>query len=186
MTDRTRNAGLAAALTTVALLGASCAGAAPAPAAPAGTSAAPRSYTAAPVKATITFYAAFDNDPSGSTDIAYPGERRRTAGGTGTFEDPITMATDPREIPIGGVIYVPGLRKYFVMEDGCGPCVDEWGASRSAHVALWIPGGTDARVGACEDALSPAAPAAIEYDPPPGRTVDTKPLFAGGRCWPAT
>jgi hypothetical protein len=36
----------------------------------------------------MTFYAAYDNDPAGSTDIAYPNERHSTADGTGTFADP--------------------------------------------------------------------------------------------------
>jgi len=145
-----------------------------------------RAYAAAQVQATVTFYSAADNDPPGSTDIAHPSDRHRTAGGSGTFEDPITMATDVREIPVGGVVYSPTLRRYFVMEDDCAPCVQEWGASKKAHVAFWVGGGTDSRVAACEDSLTSARPVTIEYDPPPGLPVDTRPLYSDGKCWPAT
>ncbi|ODU03818.1 MAG: hypothetical protein ABS81_12830 [Pseudonocardia sp. SCN 72-86] len=184
--------GWAAALAVVGLVAAGCSAGggqavtadvpttAPAPPTPS------RTYAAAQVQALVTFYAAADNDPPGSTDIAHPSDRHRTAGGTGTFDDPITMATDVREIPVGGVVYSPKLQRYFVMEDDCEPCIQEWGASKKAHVAFWIGGGTDARVAACEDALTSARPVAIEYDPPPGLPVDTRPLYAGGKCWPGT
>ncbi len=96
------------------------------------------------------------------------------------------MASDPRELPVGRVVYSSTLRKYFVMEDECGPCIEEWGASMRPHVALWIPGGTDRSVTRCEDALTPDRPVPIEINPPAGRPVDTRPLFAAGKCWPAT
>src|ERR1700709_2404500 len=71
------------------------------------TSAPPPTTTSAPKKTTkppapkadpspnaagpITFYAAADNDPAGSREIAFPGLHRE-AGGTGTFADPLTFA----------------------------------------------------------------------------------------------
>ena len=183
--------GRVAALAVIGLVAAGCSAAGGQPVTDASTTppAPPtpsRTYAAAQVQAIVTFYAAADHDPPGSTDIAYPSDRHRTAGGTGTFDDPITMATDVREIPVGGLVYSPKLQRYFVMEDDCAPCIQEWGASKKAHVAFWIGGGTDARVAACEDSLTSARPVAIEYDPPPGLPVDTRPLYANGRCWPAT
>jgi hypothetical protein len=176
----------------VGLVVAGCSAGGDQPATPGGpaTSAAPpaptRTYAAAQVQALVTFYAAVDNDPPGSTDIAYPSDRHRTAGGSGTFDDPVTMATDVREIPVGGIVYSPKLQRYFVMEDDCAPCIEEWGATKRAHVAFWIGGGTDARVTACEDSLTSGRPVMLQYDPPPGLPVDTRPLYANGKCWPAT
>ncbi|WP_098961220.1 hypothetical protein [Pseudonocardia sp. N23] len=181
----------AAAVAAVALVAAGCSAGSGAPdattpAAAPTTTAPPRAYAAAQVQALVTFYSAADNDPPGSTDIAHPSDRHHTAGGTGAFDDPITMATDVREIPVGGVVYSPKLQRYFVMEDDCAPCIAEWGASKKAHVAFWIGGGTDSRVTACEDSLTSARPVTIQYDPPPGLTVDTRPLYSAGKCWPAT
>lgn len=186
----TRASGLVLLGAVVLLVSAGCSATRPDPmpaplstAAPAPTPTASRTYRAASVTVTVTFYAAYDNDPAGSREIAHPGDRHRVAGGTGTFEDPLTLATDPRELPVGSMVYVPRVRKYFVMEDDCAPCIDEWTASRTPHVDLWLNNGNGARVVACEELLTPDAPTAIEYDPPPGRPLDTRPLFtADGRC----
>ena len=72
-----------------------------------------------------TSYAWDDNSPP-SAEIAYPkNEGYPTAHnlateGTGAYNSPITMATDKSEIAIGSLVYVPYLRKYFIMEDACG------------------------------------------------------------------
>lgn len=58
----------------------------------------------------VTFYAAADNDPAGSTDIAYANSRHAAAGGTGTFTDPLTLASDPGELRPGTVVYYPRSR----------------------------------------------------------------------------
>jgi hypothetical protein len=194
--SRHRRSWLPLVAAAVLLLLTGCATGAPPgpPPAPPTTSAAtptpttpPRTYAATPVKAYVTFYAGYDNDPPGSTEIAHPNDRHPSAGGTGTFEDPITLASDPRELPVGAVVYEPKLKRYFVMEDDCAPCIDEWGASKRPHVDLWISGGNDARVVACEESLTDDDMSTLEYDPPPGRAVDTRPLFSpDGRCWPST
>lgn len=134
----------------------------------------------------VTLYAAFDNDPAGSTDIAYPNQRHQRAGGLGTFEDPISLATDPHELPPGTMIYYDALRKYFVMEDDCAPCIQEWAATRRPHVDLWVSATSDQRVISCEEALTPPGQVSVEVNPPPGRAVDVRPIYASGRCWPST
>jgi hypothetical protein len=137
-------------------------------------------------KVEVTFYAAADNDPPGSTDIAYPNSRHAAAGGTGTFADPLSLATDPREIRPGVVVYYPPIRKYFVMEDDCAPCIDEWNANRNPHVDLWMAGSKDPVVQDCEAALTPDDPDTVIINPPANLPVDTKPLFVDGKCWPNT
>jgi hypothetical protein len=71
-------------------------------------------------KAYLTFYGYWDNTPPGSA-IAYP-QIHKTAGGTGTYADPITFATDKSELAPGTIIYVPRVEKYFIMEDDCEEC----------------------------------------------------------------
>lgn len=137
-------------------------------------------------KVEVTFYAAADNEPPGSADIAYPNSRHASAGGTGTVDDPLSLATDPREIRPGVVVYYPPVQKYFVMEDDCAPCIDEWSANRNPHVDLWMSNSTDPAVQDCEAALTPDDPDTIIVNPPTNLPVDPKPLFVGGTCWPKT
>ena len=135
----------------------------------------------------VTFYSAADNDPPGSSDIAYPNTRHSIAGGTGTHDDPLTMATDPREIRPGALVYYPRLQKYFVMEDDCATCIDQWTATRTPHVDLWMPARVDSAVQTCEAALTPDGRDSIEVNPPPGLPVDPRPLYdSAGHCWPMT
>jgi 3D (Asp-Asp-Asp) domain-containing protein len=149
----------------------------PRPTAPAGA----RAPTLAQTH--ITFYAAYDNDPPGSDQIAYPNERHQTAGGVGTFEDPITLAADPREVPPGTVIYYPELRKYFVMEDDCAECIDDWESSRRPRVDLWASSTTDKKILDCEKQLTPQGLVTVEINPKPDHIVDTRPLYdSAGQC----
>ncbi|HEX5812227.1 MAG TPA: hypothetical protein VFY38_09015 [Pseudonocardia sp.] len=134
----------------------------------------------------VTFYAAADNDPPGSADIAYPNSRHAEAGGTGTVADPLSLATDPREIRPGVLVYYPPIQKYFVMEDDCVPCIDEWSGHRTPHVDLWMSNTTNPAVRDCEAALTPDDPDTIIVNPPTDLPVDPRPLYANGRCRPGT
>jgi len=124
----------------------------------------------------VTFYAARDNDPPGSTKIAYP-SLHATAAGTGTATDPITFATDQRELPPGTRIYHPELRKYFLMEDDCAECDTDWTTHHRAHIDLWAGPATTTTVLTCENQLTTEGRTDIEINPPPTRPVDTTPLF---------
>jgi hypothetical protein len=74
----------------------------------------------------LTGYSWFDNTPRGSAAIAKPVIHRQ-AGGTGTYQDPITLAVGhskrggPKmDFPAGTLFYFPRLRKYAIVEDLCG------------------------------------------------------------------
>jgi hypothetical protein len=155
---------------------------APAPAAVRASSVA----VGVPQRATITFYAAADNDPPGSTDIAHPSADRPAAGGTGSYDDPLTLATDARELRPGARIYYPPLRRYFVMEDDCAECIDDWDRDHTPHLDLWVADTRDPAVDACEAALTPDDPVEFLANPPPGLPVDPRPLWDQGRCFPDT
>ena len=71
------------------------------------------------IRMMVTSYGFNDNDPP-SADIAYPRSEGnptrhdRATEGKGTHDDPITFATSSDELPIGTLIYVPHVRKYFI------------------------------------------------------------------------
>lgn len=94
----------------------------------------------------------------------------------------MTLASDPRELAVGTVVYYPSLRKYFVMEDLCASCSDTWSSSGTPHIDLWTGAATESGVTACQEALTPDGQVVVELDPPPDRPVDTTPLYSGGRC----
>ncbi len=125
----------------------------------------------------VTFYGAPDNDPPGGS-IAHP-VIHSTAGGVGTYSNPVTFATDVNEFAVGTRIYYAPLHKYFMMEDDCVQCISDWEGSRHYHVDLWS--GYDSNVLSCERALTPGT-ARIWVSPPSNLPVDTVPIFAGGRC----
>lgn len=124
-------------------------------------------------KVYVTAYSWFDNTPAGSPTISHP-VLHKTAGGTGTYEDPVTVAVghsletgeDVLDIPAGTRIYVPSVRRYFIVEDTCGdgpspedgPChsgAEEFGDA-SLWIDLWIggEGGSAALAHSCAKAIT--------------------------------
>jgi 3D (Asp-Asp-Asp) domain-containing protein len=125
----------------------------------------------------VTFYGSPDNDPPCSADIAHPVIHEK-AGGTGTFEDPITVATHEGSFAPGTRMYVPSLEKYLIVEDTCASC----GAD---HIDIWMESDCQSdAVLACEDAWTPDEPVDVEINPPAGRSVSTTPFFdkSSGQC----
>ena len=140
---------------------------APAPTAPAPTGTLKSLY--------VTFYGWPDNSPPGA-GIAYPGLHSQ-AGGTGSYADPITFATDAREFAPGTILYVPFIEKYVIMEDGCAECSTDW-ARGKWHIDIWMNsnGSYDSQVLACENDWTQST-AQVEIDPPSNRPVTLPPLF---------
>ncbi len=125
----------------------------------------------------ITFYGFPDNSPPG-TIIAFP-ILHDGAGGTGTVADPITFATDQREHKPGTRLYVPFLQKYFIMEDECAECDQDWSNGHKRHVDLWVNSDADSDPQAvinCEDTLTQSRGTYI-VNPSRNMPVDTTPLF---------
>ena len=116
----------------------------------------------------LTGYGHHDNTPAGSriSDATI----HPTAGGTGTYRDPITLAVghsivngkDMLDIAAGTRFYVPNLRKYFIVEDTCGdgdspqngPC--HTGFEGRVWLDLWVGGGTATpdELASCEAAIT--------------------------------
>jgi hypothetical protein len=146
------------------------------------------SASAAPkaVEVYATYYGWYDNTPPGCA-TAYSG----CAGGTGTYQHPITFASDKKEFPVGTILYYPTIEKYVKMGDDCQECDQDWsgkgpdGGPRLHHVDIWIggKGGNEFDVINCEDGLtqgmpngSPLLTPFIE-NPPSDMPVSTEPLF---------
>jgi hypothetical protein len=147
----------------------------------------------------ITFYGYPDNDDGtghfGTSIIAHAltwkGRLRYVdeeglprAGGTGTFDDPITAAASRGNhfFPPGTLLYIPEFRKYFFLEDECASCEkEEW-------LDLWIESNSASDpdvVEACESAWTgdENLPREVIIDPWPDLEVDPLPfLDAGSVC----
>jgi hypothetical protein len=131
----------------------------------------------------VTAYGWPDNSPPGAS-IAYPAVHQ-TAGGTGTFADPITFAADPMEFPVGTKIYDPRFQRFFVNEDYCPDCATAW-QNGQRLINLWVGGDVNsdpASVAACEQSVSMTM-ADIVVNPPSTLVATPGPLFnsSTGQC----
>jgi hypothetical protein len=118
-----------------------------------------------------------DNSPPG--DGISDGQIHQTAGGTGTYDDPITFAADGDVEPPGTVIYIPAYLKYAIMEDACLECTNAWNSGMQYEFKLWLNSNgrsSPAAVLQCERFWARSM-TTVEVGPPPGRMVDTTPLF---------
>ena len=129
---RSRLGGLAVLVTALGLSGG--------PMAP-GTAAATPARATTTVQAFMTLYGYVDNSPPGRS-IAHPCIHRR-AGGAGTFTNPVTFATDVKEVGWCQIIYVPYMKRYFIHEDECSECDHDWRTLHKYRFDMWAGG--DAR-----------------------------------------
>jgi hypothetical protein len=149
----------------------------------------------AQVQAFMTLYGWVDNSPPGPV-IAHPC-LHSVAGGTGTFADPVTFATDVNEVPWCQTIYVPYMKRYFIHEDECSECDRDWNRLHKYRLDMWAGGDANSRhrperraLLRCERAWTrgnsigdPNNPTVI-VDPPPGLPVTSAPVFSPPRtCW---
>jgi hypothetical protein len=129
----------------------------------------------------VTLYGWPDNSPPGDGTAFGSGH----AGGTGTYADPVTFATDQNELAPGTKVYYPYLHRYFVMQDECVECDQDWNNGKY-HIDLWVggQGGNTNSVINCEDSLTQDS-APVIVDPPSTEPVDTTPLFNSGtnKCY---
>lgn len=105
-------------------------------------------------KSYVTFYSFWDNTPPGTADISHPVIHSK-AGGTGTFNDPITLAVghsivngkDILDTPAGTKFYF--YSRYWIVEDTCGdgntpqngPCHKGY----PSDAKMWIDGYADGK-----------------------------------------
>jgi hypothetical protein len=149
------------------------------------------------ITAYLTGYTYYDNTPAGSAAVSNP-VIHQTAGGTGTYTDPITLAVghtitgsqDVLDWPAGTIFYVPNLRKYFIVEDTCGdgptpqnePCHTGYPAPATTWLDLWIDGQTDTETQAtnCANAITDVHK--VIKDAPSNYAVVPGAVAANGGC----
>jgi hypothetical protein len=125
----------------------------------------------------VTGYSWWDNDPPGSAEIAHP-VWHRTAGGIGTYANPITVAVGTTRgrpnLPFGTIVYLPWLHRYGGIEDTCEACTGHW-------LDWWTDARTDTsrQADACMSAITGTHSVLIHAGP--GYRVAAGPICAGGR-----
>jgi hypothetical protein len=128
------------------------------------------------VSAYVTAYSWHDNDPPGGT-ISDP-VLHSTAGGTGSYADPITLAVAKGAYPPGTRLYLAAVRRYFIVEDTCAAC-----GGLPVWVDMWLDG-REASAAAVQDcASSLTGQYDLLLDPSPGLPVDAGPLYGSSGCY---
>jgi hypothetical protein len=131
------------------------------------------------VSSYVTFYGFDDNDDGnpihlGTDVISRAAVHSRANEDLGTYERPGTLATDANFLTPGTKVYVPALERYYVMEDTCVQCTEDWSQGKP-HVDLYVSG-TGPELAACEDRLTMESTKII-IDPPPNL-----PVKSGSAC----
>lgn len=131
----------------------------------------------------VTFYSYHDNNPKNSRTIAYQ-DFRKEAGGSGTYEDPITIAVTKTFLKPKTWLYVNELKKYMRVEDECGdsPCdnhktdkfIDIWMESNEKSVPKVVKECQEKWTRRTEEGYPPKV---VVINPPKNLPVDTTPFF---------
>ena len=121
----------------------------------------------------VTFYGFDDNDDGNPTHvgtdvISHASVHDSANEDLGTYERPGTLAADVGFLSPGTKVYVPALARYYVMEDTCRECSEDWLRSKP-HVDLYVSG-TGPELAACQGQLT-MENARIYIDPRPGLPV---------------
>jgi hypothetical protein len=131
-----------------------------------------------PATAYVTGYTWWDNAPAGSAAIAHP-VLHSSAGGAGTYADPITMAVGYTsagpDIPYGTRFYLRSLQRYAIVEDLCGGC-HKTPSGATWWLDLWLDGRrlTAAEANACAYRITGYQ--TVLRSPPRGLPVRTGPI----------
>lgn len=153
------------------------------------------------INAYTTAYTYWDNTPPGSAVVSHP-VIHKEAGGSGTFNDPITLAVghsiinnqDILDYPAGTIFYIPNVRRYFIVEDTCGdgdspqngPCHTGYPAGTTTWVDMWLDGlsGTPSAVDECARKLTNENNEShvIIQNPASNYVVVPGPMFQNGSC----
>jgi hypothetical protein len=93
----------------------------------------------------MTNYGWPDNSPPGAA-ISGGGPHSIATEGAGTYDDPITVASDKRfsqggaTLTTGTIVYNPITQKYYVMEDGCVECTADYNCQYDDSEDAGTPG----------------------------------------------
>lgn len=136
----------------------------------------------------ITGYSMQDNDPQWSKSIAYAKSYgyptiHEEASGTGTYDDPVTLAAKAGAYYPGTRFYLPHVDRYFMIEDSCASC------DRPEWLDMYIGGNQGDSVKAMDECMaSLTGNHKFILDPPRGLPVVSGPIFnsATDTCYKPT
>lgn len=152
----------------------------------------------------VTGYSWYDNTPSGAR-ISHPVLHER-AGGTGSYDDPVTVAVGHSISPSGEDLldyepgtrfYVPDLQRYLIVEDTCGdgprpqdgPChrLDDPDnpapEGATAWIDVWLDGRDQQRSAVSDCARSITGVHVVVLDARPGyRVAPGDGVMPDGEC----
>jgi hypothetical protein len=131
------------------------------------------------VSSYVTFYGFDDNDDGNPTHLGTAIISNASIHGfanedLGTYDRPGTLATDEGFLAPGTRVYVPALQRYYVMEDTCIECSEDWSQNK-LHIDLYVSG-TGTELASCENRLTMDR-AEIVINPP-----SNLPVKAGSAC----
>jgi 3D (Asp-Asp-Asp) domain-containing protein len=129
----------------------------------------------------------FQDNQGGNNATISCGVIHKTAGGTGTYNDPITVAVPGHagqgtQIPCGTEIYMPDYQRYFIVED-----TGATAYSDAKHIDIYV-GGEGTSTGASQKCMDPVttpdgSPRKAIINPQPGLPVDPGPITGpSGQC----
>lgn len=141
----------------------------------------------------LTGYSFWDNTPRGSSQIARPVVHRQ-AGGSGSYQDPVTLAVghvkhggrSVMDFPAGTRFYIPRLQKYAIVEDLCGDGnTPQYGPCHSGHKGhVWLDIYVDGKIAGGQAAdrcmRSLTGIQTVIINPSPGRPVQRGPITESG------
>ncbi|KAI9662234.1 MAG: hypothetical protein M1821_008400 [Bathelium mastoideum] len=126
----------------------------------------------------LTFFGWPDNTPP-SANAAYNCGRGYVSGGSGTHDDPVTIATAEGELKICDVVYIPYLKKYGVFNGKCQQCMTDWQQGQK-HFDIWTgssqEGGNQDQI-ECERQLTPGDLQTVIRYPPKDLDVNPGPTY---------
>jgi hypothetical protein len=124
-----------------------------------------------------------DNDPANS-DTTYNSGIEGHAGGTGTYSDPISMASgyvgEKSDYPYGTMFYVPNMRAYFKVVDTCASCHVGNGGLVWLHLWHGGQGANTSSVISCEENHTDNY--LVIQNPANNYAVVPGPLYQNGVC----
>lgn len=130
------------------------------------------------IRIDLTGYSWHDNTPAGSAEVSNP-IIHKSAGGHGTYADPITVAVPKTKYQPGTKFYLPSVQRYVIIEDTGASSAS---SGTDTHLDVWVDGrdGSASAVEKCMNRITGTVSA--EVNPPPGRTVMSGPIYSKGGC----
>jgi hypothetical protein len=134
------------------------------------------------LKIWLTGYSWQDNTPPGSSIVSHP-ILHKQAGGTGTYDDPITVAVPGQGSGVwtaGSRFYLPTVKRYVIVED---TGASEPPSGQDGHLDMWIggQGGSRAATDECMNKITGTNVPAV-LNPPAGLPVVQGPIFGAQGC----